>query len=88
MPHDIDKTSNFANEYSRLNLRYKRLVDKALEIIKETPTEYQTLITQISKRKDGGLYRLRMPSCFLLYAVPTHKLNEYTTITLLNVKKM
>jgi len=70
MPFEIQRTSNFSAKYNKLTLRFKRLVDQAVEIIKEFPTDYQNRITVLSQKKEGRLYRFRLPGCYLFYIVP------------------
>ena len=86
--HDIQKTSIYWREYNRLNLRYKRMIDDAIEVLKESPTEYQNKITRISKHKDGVLYRFRLPGCYIMYVVPEHAEGEKVMLTLLSVKNL
>jgi hypothetical protein len=83
--HEIQKTTNYRFQYNKLQLRFKRFVEEAIEIIKENPTEFQGRITHISNRKEGRLYRFRMPGCYLLYIVPEHEPGDNTIITLMNV---
>lgn len=84
--HEVQKTTNYRFQYNKLNLRFKRFVDEAVEIIKESPTEFQGKITHIASKKEGGMYRFRMPGCYLLYVVSEHEPGAPTTITLTNVK--
>ena len=86
--HELQKSSPFIREYSKLNLRFRRMVDEALEVLKETPTDYQSKITKISKHKDGLMYRYRMPGCYLVYVVPPYSEGEYTVITLLDIRNL
>lgn len=86
--HEIQKTTNYRFQYNKLNLRFKRFVDEAIEIIKEYPQEYQGKITHISNRKEGGLFRFRIPGCYLLYVVPEHEPEAPTTIMLMGVKML
>jgi hypothetical protein len=86
--HEIQKTTNFRFQYNKLNLRFKRMIDEAAEVLKENPTDFQNRITHIGNRKDGGLYRFRLPGCYLLYVVPEHEVGTFTVITLTNVKTM
>jgi len=86
--HEIQKTTNFQFQYHKLNLRFRRLVDSAMEILKETPTDYQNKITQIGNRKEGGLYRFRMPGCYLLYVVAEHEQGEAPKVILIGLKIM
>ena len=86
--HEIQRTTNFRFQYNKLNLRFKRMVDDAAEVLKEYPTDFQNKITHIGNRKDGGLYRFRLPGCYLLYVVPIHEEGAATVITLTNVKTL
>lgn len=86
--YEIQKTTNYRFQYTKLNLRFKRFVDEAIEVIKENPTDYQNRITHIGNKKDGGLYRFRIPGCYLMYVVPFHQENEAPSIILLSVKLM
>jgi len=86
--YEIQKTTNYRFQYTKLNLRFKRFVDEAIDILKENPTEYQNKITHIGNKKDGGLYRFRIPGCYLLYVVPFHAENESPVIILTSVKLM
>ncbi|MCE3235221.1 MAG: hypothetical protein K0Q50_1401 [Vampirovibrio sp.] len=86
--YEIQKTTNYRFQYTKLNLRFKRFVDEAIEVLKENPTDYQNRITHIGNKKDGGLYRFRIPGCYLMYVVPFHQENEAQSIILLSVKMM
>ncbi len=86
--NEVQKTTNYRFQYHKLNLRFRRFVDEAVEIIKEYPTEYQNKITHIGNRKEGGLYRFRMPGCYLLYVVPEHEEGEAGSIILTTIKLM
>jgi len=86
--YEIQKTTNYRFQYTKLNLRFKRFVDEAIEVIKENPTDYQNRITHIGNKKDGGLYRFRIPGCYLMYVVPFHQEGEAQSIILLSVKLM
>lgn len=86
--YEIQKTTNYRFQYTKLNLRFKRFVDEAIEVIKENPTDYQNKITHIGNKKDGGLYRFRIPGCYLMYVVPFHEEGEAPSIILLSVKMM
>lgn len=86
--HEIQRTTNYRFQYNKLDLRLKRFIEEALEILKESPTEHQGRITHIANRKEGGLYRYRMPGCYLLYIVPEHVPGEPVTITLTNVIRL
>ena len=46
--YELEKTSTYRFQYSRLDLKKKRLVDAAIEEIKQTPTEAQGKITLLS----------------------------------------
>ncbi len=84
--HEIHRTTNFRFQYNKLNLRFKRMVDEAADVLKEYPTEFQSKITYLGSRKEGGLYRFRLPGCYLLYVVPEHEDGASTVITLTTVK--
>lgn len=84
--YEIQKTNNFRFQYNKLNLRYKRWVDEAIELIRQTPTELQGKIMHIANRKEGGLYRFRMPGCYLLYIVPEHEPGEESAIICTSIK--
>lgn len=86
--NEIQKTTNYQFQYHKLNLRFRRLVDGAVDIIKESATEYQNKITHIGNKKEGGLYRFRMPGCYLLYVVPEHEPDSPALITLISIKLM
>lgn len=86
--HEIQKTTNFRFQYNKLNLRFKRWIEEAIEVIKETPTEFQGRITHLANKKEGGLYRYRMPGCYLLYVVPEHEAGTPTIVTLTAVKML
>lgn len=62
------------------------MVDGAIEVIKESPTSYQNRITHIGNKKEGGLYRFRMPGCYILYVVALHDDGDPASITLTNIK--
>lgn len=84
--HEIEKTTNFRYQYNKLNLRFKRFVDEAIEIIKEYPTDYQGKIKHLSNKKDGRLYRFRIPGCYILYIVPEAEPDAPSAIILTSVK--
>ena len=86
--YEIQKTTNFRFQYNKLPLRFKRMVDEAAEVLKEYPTDFQNKITHIGNRKDGGLYRFRLPGCYLLYVVPEHEEGATATITLTTIKAL
>jgi mRNA-degrading endonuclease RelE of RelBE toxin-antitoxin system len=86
--HEIQKTSTYSREYQKLALRYRRMVDEAVDVLKETPTDHQTKITRISNHKDGLMYRYRMPGFYLMYVVPPFEEGEYAVITLLDIKML
>lgn len=87
--HEIQKTTNFQFQYHKLNLRFRRLVDGALDVLKESPTDYQNRITHIGNRREGGLYRFRMPGCYLLYVVPENvAAEEAPKVILTSIKLM
>jgi hypothetical protein len=50
--------------------------------------EFQGKITHLANKKEGGLYRFRIPGCYLLYIVPAHEPGEGAIITLTAVKKL
>jgi hypothetical protein len=84
--YEIQKTTNFRFQYNKLNLRFKRMVDEASEILKEYPTDFQNKITHLGTRRDGGLYRFRLPGCYLLYVVPEHEEDATPSVILTTVK--
>ncbi len=84
--YEISKTTNFRFQYNKLNLRYKRNIEDAIEYIKESPTEGQGKITQIANKKEGGLYRYRLPGCYIFYILPEHEEGEATIITMTAIK--
>lgn len=86
--HEIQKTTSYSREYQKLGLRFRRLLDEAVEVLKEYPIDYQSKITKISNHKDGVMYRFRMPGCYLMYVVPPFKEGEAVTITLLSIKQL
>jgi hypothetical protein len=85
---EIQKTTNYQFQYYKLNLRFRRLVDAAVEILKESPTEYQNRITHIGNKKEGGLYRFRMPGCYLLYVLPERTPDAPLKVVLTGIKVM
>lgn len=85
---EILKTSNYQFQYHKLKLRFRRLVDSAVDILKESPTEYQNSITHIGSRKEGGLYRFRMPGCYLLYVISEGEPNTPVKVILSGIKVM
>jgi mRNA-degrading endonuclease RelE of RelBE toxin-antitoxin system len=70
MSYEIERTTNFRFEFTKLNLRFKRFVEEAIDTLKETPTELPGKITHLANKKDGGLYRFRVPGCYIIYVVP------------------
>jgi len=86
---EIEKTTNYRFQYNRLELRFKRFVDEAIEIIKEFPTDYQGKITHLANKKDGRMYRYRLPGCYLIYVLPeTVQEEENGTLILTGVKML
>ncbi len=69
MHYEIEKTNNFRFQFNKLTLRMKRFVEEAIEVIKESPTEFQGKITAIANKKEGRLYRYRVPGAHILYIV-------------------
>jgi len=88
LTYELTKTTNYRFQFNKLNLRFKRFVEEALEIIKETPTVFPGKITHIANQKDGSLYRYRLPGCYIIYVVPQHEPGESATITLTAVKML
>ncbi len=86
--HEIMKSSTFLREYQQLTLRIRRMVDEAIDVLKESPVEYQSKITKISKHKDGVMYRYRIPGCYLMYVVPPFREGEFVDIILLDLKHL
>jgi hypothetical protein len=86
--HEIQRTSTFTRQYQQLALRFRRMVDEAMDIVKEYPVEYQSKITKISNHKDGVMYRFRMPGCYMMYVVPPFEEGESVIITLLDIKHL
>ncbi|MEM0950678.1 MAG: hypothetical protein AAGI66_00870 [Cyanobacteria bacterium P01_H01_bin.74] len=88
MAYETSTTSAFRNQYNKVDRRLRRIVDDAVEIIKEFPTDYQHKITYISKRKEGGLYRFRVPGCHIFYILPEKETEKPNTIILTAVKPL
>lgn len=86
--YEIQKTTNYRFQFNKLSLRFKRAIEEAIEIIKESPLEYQGKITHLANKKEGGLYRFRLPGCYILYVVPIHEAGENATITMTGVKML
>lgn len=86
--HEIQKTSTYSREYQKLALRFRRMIDEAVDVIKEYPIEYQSKITKISNHKDGVMFRFRIPGCYLMYVVPPFDEGEAVVITLLDIKQL
>lgn len=86
--YEIQKTTNYRFQYSKLELRFKRFIDEAIEVIKESPMDYQGKIMHLGNRKEGGLYRFRTPGLHLLYVVPAHEPGTSAIITLTAIKKL
>jgi hypothetical protein len=88
LPYEITKTTNYRFQFNKLTLRFKRFVEEALEMIKETPTSLQGKITHLANSKEGALYRFRLPGCYIIYVVPPHEPGESVTITLTGIKML
>lgn len=86
--HEILKTPTYQREYQKLGLRYRRMVDEAIEVLRETPLEFQSKITKISKHKDGMMYRFRLPGFYLMYVVPPFNDGEFPPVTVLDIKAL
>lgn len=84
MQFEIERTNNFRFQYNKLTLRMKRFIDEAVEVIKESPTAFQGKITALAKKKEGRLYRYRVPGAHILYVVN----DENPIVTLTNVKTL
>lgn len=85
---EVQKTTNFRYQYNKLDLRFKRFVEEAIEILKDYPTDYQGKIKHLGSKKEGNLYRFRIPGCYLLYIVAEHEDGENAIITLTSVKML
>ena len=86
---EVDKTTNFRFQYNKLSLKYKRFVDEAIKIIKESPTDFQGKITHLAAKKTHHLYRFRLPGAYILYLVPKQGLKEKNNqIILFTVKTL
>jgi hypothetical protein len=86
LTYEIQKTTNFRFQFNKLSLRFKRVVEEAIEVIKESPMEYQGKITHLANKKEGGYYRFRLPGCYLLYIVPVHDATKTAAVTLTGIK--
>lgn len=86
--HEIQRTSNFRAQYQKLELRFRRFVDEAMDVIKEFPIDYQNKITHLGNKKDGGLYRFRIPGYYIIYVVPIHDPGSLTIVTMTNLQKL
>jgi mRNA-degrading endonuclease RelE of RelBE toxin-antitoxin system len=82
--YTIEKTNNFRFQYNKLPLRMKRFVDEAESLIQENPFDFQGKIKALAKKKDGRLFRFRMPGVHLVYIVHDNEL----VITMTQVKTM
>lgn len=69
MRYEIQRTNNFRFQYGKLTLKHKRFIEEAIEILKDTPEEFQGRITPLAKKKDGRLYRIRIPGAHILYII-------------------
>jgi hypothetical protein len=88
LSYEIQKTTNFRFQFNKLSLRFKRIAEEAIDVIKESPMEYQGKITHLANKKEGGFYRFRLPGCYLLYIVPMHETGVTTVVTLTGVKML
>lgn len=82
--YTIEKTNNYRYQYNKLPLRLKRFVDEVEDIIKDNPFEMQGKIKPLSKKKDGRLFRFRVPGAHVLYIVHS----EEPVITMTQVKTL
>jgi mRNA-degrading endonuclease RelE of RelBE toxin-antitoxin system len=81
---ELEKTPNYRFQYNKLSLKLQRMVNDALEIIKETPTEFQGKIMHLAKRKDFlNLYRFRIPGAYIHYLV--HEDEPIVTLTSIKI---
>ena len=83
MRYEIKKTNNYRYQYNKLALKHRRFIDEAVEILKETPDEFQGKITALARKKDGRLYRFRVPGIHVLYIM--HEEEPIVTMTQIKV---
>ena len=84
MLYELERTTNYRFQYNKLNLRMRRFVDEAIEIIKESPTDFHGKISHMANRKTHNMYRFRVPGAYIIYLVPV----EGTVVTLTNIKSL
>ena len=88
MHYEIERTNNFRFQYSKLELKMKRFVEDAVEKIKENPYELQGKITYLSRKKEGAMYRYRMPGAHLMYIIIEKDDKKSTVVVLSNIKTL
>jgi len=84
MNYEIERTNNFRFQFNKLTLKMKRFVEEAIEVLKDTPHEFQGKITAIANKKDGRLYRYRVPGAHILYIIK----QEEPIVVLTNLKTL
>lgn len=83
MRYEIQRTNNFRFQYNKLALKHKRFVEEAIDVLKETPDECQGKITPLARKKNGRLYRFRVPGAHILYII--HSDEPIVTMTQIKV---
>lgn len=79
MRYEIQRTNNFRFQYNKLPLKMKRFVEEAIEVLKESPEDCHGKITPLSRKKDGRLFRFRVPGAHILYIL--HSEDPLVTMT-------
>lgn len=82
MLYELERTPNYRFQYGRLNLKLKRFIDEALEIVKQNPKEYQGRISYMSSLKNKNFYRIRIPGAYIHYWLD----DEMPIITLTQIR--
>ncbi|MDX2084803.1 MAG: hypothetical protein SFZ03_05380 [Candidatus Melainabacteria bacterium] len=79
--YELEQTPAFRASVRKLDNRQRRLLDRAYDVLKETPMDSAAHeeITFLSKRKDHGLFRYRLPGVYIHYAV--HEKIPVVTLT-------
>lgn len=83
--YEMELTYTFKYEMTRLNRRFRHMVNNALTEILSTPTEAPGRIFLMSMTEEDAVYRYRLPGVHLFYRIP-HKRTHIvmTQLKLLN----
>jgi mRNA-degrading endonuclease RelE of RelBE toxin-antitoxin system len=79
--YEIELTATYRVQLNRLTQKFHRFVLEAIDILKESPTQYQDRIMVLSKQKEKNQrFRYRLPGgIYLFYTV--HQTQPLVTLT-------